>query len=276
MPKGISLHIGLNSVDKTHYGSWDGKLNACEADAKDMAALAKTAGFSTKTLLTKKGGAEAVIGEISKAAASLKPGDIFFMTYSGHGGQVPDTNGDETEDGKDETWVLYDREMVDDELYALLGGFQTGVRIFVLSDSCHSGSVVRLAPMYRALPDIAEQPAPTGFRAMPEEVAIRTYRQNKALYDGIQRSHPAGENVSVGASVLLISGCQDSQLSSDGTDNGLFTGVLKKVWNRGKFKGGYAAFHKSIRQNMPFYQVPNLFKVGTRSLAFERQKPFTI
>jgi len=40
MPKGISLHIGLNAVDPKHYQGWDGVLQACELDAKDMAAIA--------------------------------------------------------------------------------------------------------------------------------------------------------------------------------------------------------------------------------------------
>ena len=36
MPQGISVHIGLNSVDPRHYEGWAGQLTACEADAKDM------------------------------------------------------------------------------------------------------------------------------------------------------------------------------------------------------------------------------------------------
>ena len=34
-------------------------------------------------------------GAISAAAETLTAGDIFFLTYSGHGGQVPDANSDE-------------------------------------------------------------------------------------------------------------------------------------------------------------------------------------
>jgi metacaspase-1 len=276
MPKGISLHVGLNRVDGNQYGGWNGELNACEADAQDMAALAKKARFSTQTLLTAEATAEAVTERMTEAAQALAPGDIFFLSYSGHGGQVPDTNGDEAEDQKDETWVLYDRELIDDEIYALLGQFQTGVRVLVLSDSCHSGSVLRLTPMYRGLHQVTGTPAPSGYRGMPEDVAVRTYEGRKQMYDDIQKAHPAGERVSVGASALLISGCQDNQLSSDGRDNGLFTGTLKKVWKGGKFSGGYLSFYKAILKNMPLYQTPNLFKAGTRSLMFERQKPFTI
>jgi hypothetical protein len=274
MAKGISLHIGLNSVDANHYDGWDGRLAACEFDAKDMAKLAGQRKFKSTTLLTKKATSKAVVAAIKDAAANLRTGDAFFLSYSGHGGQVPDTNGDETEDDRDETWVLYDRELVDDELYGLWGNFEAGVRVTVLSDSCHSGSVTRVAEYHRVLPALNQEP--TGFRAMPKAVEERTYNRNRKLYDEIQDANPSGERVGIGASIALISGCQDAQLSSDGSRNGLFTGTLLKVWKKGKFKGGLKKFHKAIVQNMPLYQQPNLFFVGTRDVAFERQVPLTV
>jgi hypothetical protein len=276
MANGRSLHIGLNGVDASHYGGWDGTLNACEADARDMKALADARGFHSTLLLTKAATSKSVIAAIGDAAAALKSGDFFFLSYSGHGGQVPDTNGDETEDDMDETWVCYDRQVVDDELYALWGKFESGVRILVLSDSCHSGTVLKAA-----LFGGTESPQTFGVksvkavRALPPAVQKRTYEAHKKLYDDIQAAHPEGERVSVGASVLLISGCQDSQTSQDGDKNGLFTGTLLKVWNRG-FKGGYRKLHKAILKEMPPTQTPNLFRAGAISVAFERATPFTI
>src|SRR4030042_1257499 len=102
MPTGIGLTIGLNTVDPKHYQGWDGQLTACEADAKDMADIAESKGFKVTTLLTKDATRGAVLNAISKAANALKSGDIFVLTYSGHGGQLPDLNGDEP-DGLDET-----------------------------------------------------------------------------------------------------------------------------------------------------------------------------
>src|SRR6266478_1991135 len=143
MAQGISVHIGLNRVDPDQYEGWDGQLTACEADAKDMAALAKKQGFkSSSLLLTKAATAKAVADAILGASKSLQSGDLFFLTYAGHGGQVKDTNSDE-KDRMDETWVCYDRQFIDDELYELWGKFKSGVRIIVLSDSCHSGTVLR-------------------------------------------------------------------------------------------------------------------------------------
>ena len=45
MTKGISLNIGLNSVDPKHYGGWDGQLAGCENDANDMADIARYCKF---------------------------------------------------------------------------------------------------------------------------------------------------------------------------------------------------------------------------------------
>jgi len=97
MANGISLHIGLNVVDPNHYGGWSGPLNACEADAQDMTAIAQSQGFNSTTLLTAQGVRAAVIDHIRNAASTLADGDIYFLSYSGHGGQVPDVNGDKAD-----------------------------------------------------------------------------------------------------------------------------------------------------------------------------------
>ena len=51
--RGVSIHIGLNAVSPSHYEGWSGELQACEFDAKDMAALARAAGITPTILLTK-------------------------------------------------------------------------------------------------------------------------------------------------------------------------------------------------------------------------------
>jgi hypothetical protein len=279
MANGRSLHIGLNAVDPKHYQGWDGQLLACEADAQDMEQIARAQGFETQLLETSQATSKQVTEALSTAARDLKAGDLFVLSYSGHGGQVPDRNGEEP-DKLDETWVLYDRQFVDDELYALLGEFAAGVHVLVLSDSCHSGSVTR-AETYRLIQSIPElsgdlaSMAIPRLRAMPPPVEAATYRHHRALYDRIQKEHKAGDQVDVQAAVILISGCQDNQLSSDGQRNGLFTGTLRTVWKDGEFKGGYRRFHRSIANKMPPWQSPNYFTLGTHLTGFERTKPFT-
>jgi hypothetical protein len=278
MAKGISIHIGLNSVDPAHYNGWDGRLNACEQDAKDMQAIAEEKGFESQILLTKEATAEPVSEEIRRAAAELDKGDMLFLTYSGHGGQVPDTNGDEGGEAQDETWVLYDRQLVDDELYALWAAFDPGAHIFVLSDSCHSGSVTRdlfdaLVPQIVEKGMIDESPRT---KELPRDVQDATYRANEDLYRQIQSSNQNGEDVEVGATVLLISGCQDNQLSLDGDRNGLFTQTLLGVWDDGSWEGSYRQFWKAIGAKMPPTQSPNFFRVGASDRAFQRQTPLTL
>jgi hypothetical protein len=289
-PKGLALNIGLNGVSAAAYGGWDGPLAACEFDANDMAAVAKSKGMKATVLLTKKATRANALAGMRDAAKACKSGDFFLLTYSGHGGQMPDTNGDE-DDKKDETWCLYDGQLLDDELYFELSRFAAGVRILVLSDSCHSGTVTR---------EIAPPPPPPGQRPklMPEAVARRVYAEHQAFYDTLQADVAAAARkgftdpdealAQVGAAaeatalvgrfkpgVVLISGCQDNQTSMDGDHNGAFTEQLLKVWNRGTFAGNYNAFHAQIRAGLPRTQSPNLFVLGPTA-RFLKQKPFTV
>lgn len=281
MASGLSLHIGLNRVDPAHYDGWDGALNACEFDALDMQAIAQSCGFTTNLLLTQDATADAVKAAISRAADELGPGDLFFLSYSGHGGQVPDGNGDDEVDHLDETWVAFDRQLVDDELYALWATFAPGARIVVLSDSCHSGTANRRIGDGAEVPNVVKTrqqaaAASPQYRAMPQDVLAATYRAHAALYDDIQKQVPSAGQAQPEATVLLISGCRDDQLSRDGLANGLFTENLKAVWNDGAWEGGYPAFRETIRARMPQDQQPNYNPVGAGNPEFEQQKPFSI
>jgi len=290
--RAMSLHLGLNSVNPQHYGGWSGDLSACEFDALDMAAIAKVRGMKPTVLLTKSATRAKVLAAVRDAAKKLAAGDLFFLTYSGHGGQMPDITGDEP-DKQDETWCLFDGEVIDDELYVELGAFKPGVRVLVLSDSCHSGSVVRAGPPRGDAAATSGRP-----KRMPPSVALRTYTAHKAFYDRLQkdvaaragRSATPKADTAAAASVsprltaiangfapavILISGCQDNQLSMDGEHNGAFTERLLLVWNNGSFDGNYARFHSVIKAGMPDTQTPNLFTLGNTA-KFVTQAPFTV
>jgi len=143
--EGYALAIGLNEVDPAHYEGWNGKLYACERDAEDMAAIARSQHLrEVDTLLTPQATRAAVLGKLDALARKLRSGDLLVVSYSGHGGQLYDENGDETDDDWDETWCLYDGQLIDDELHGAWMKFQTGVRILVFSDSCHSGTVIKM------------------------------------------------------------------------------------------------------------------------------------
>lgn len=331
MTNARSIHIGLNYVDPNAYGGWDGELAGCINDARDMQAIAESLGYTSTRLIDSEATSHRVISEIGQVADELAGGDILFLSYSGHGGQVDDVNGDE-EDIYDETWCLWDRELVDDELYCLWSRFRPGVRIVVLSDSCHSGTAVR---MLRTVEDLSRQmtrtrsgpseedlatiqalsrtlgldskalggganrrkPGAKGLartrssmaaraplqpgslgvpRAMPPDVQRLVNESHRSVYAAAQWMAGPSERARVAATVLLISGCQDNQLSLDGASNGLFTQTLKSVWNDGTYTGDYRQFWQDIRKLMPARQQPNFLVVGAANPAFEGQSPFEI
>ena len=328
--KGLALAVGLNSVDPDHYDGWSGDLTGCEPDANDMKTIASSQGFDARTLLTAQATRGAVIDRLAAYAAELRSGDLLVVSYSGHGGQIPDMNGDE-DDGLDETWCLYDGELLDDELHEAWAKFVPGVRILVFSDSCHSGTAIRMrgvdferrdeaklrelnadwserrllsslnrprilsflrankdmrrrlkiaarAPEDRPIAeeDVKETFAP---RALPPGVKLNTYWQHKDFYDNIGRAAKREDESAVQAALILISGCQDDQISADLGFNGLFTMMLKQVWKNGDFAGDHRRFHEDIRTRVLEEnggQSPNFFLDGASDQAFIALRPYKL
>lgn len=231
-----------------------------------MSKLLQGQNFETATLITASATRDAVFSELKRMADLSKPGDLCVYTNSSHGGTLPDYNFDEA-DGIDETVCLYDGEMVDDELYQHLTLFKPGVRVLVISDSCHSGTVTRLSGQ-------TTSELPPNAKAMPRDIALSTFEENRAMYEPILAAK-ATKARDVKANVLLLGGCQDNQLSFDGPWGGLFTRALTSVWNNGAWRGCYPAFHKAIGRRLPPEQSPSLYWVN-RSAAFENSKPFSV
>jgi len=285
MASGFALCVGLNSVDPNHYQGWSGELRACEADARDMAEIAAANGFKVRTLLTSSATRSNFIASVRTLARAATAGDLVMISYSGHGGQLDDLNGDELDDRRDETWCLFDGQFVDDETYVLLSEFKPGVRVLVFADSCHSGTSTK----ERLLADNSFQPPVSGaslpvkapsivrYRAMPAAIQKSVYLANQGMYDVILKDAAVlrAQN-EIASSCLLFSGCQDNQLSADGDENGRFTGKLKLVWDNGRFRGSYADFYRLIRDGMPPDQTPNLFPLGRDIEAFKTHTPFSI
>jgi hypothetical protein len=279
MAKGISLHIGLNVVDPKKYGGWDGRLLGCHNDAFAMQVIAEKLGYDTTVMLDDEATAARVANKIKQIAAQMSSGDIFFLTYSGHGGQVPDDNADEAKrdeyevgevfDQMDETYVLYDRQFVDDEMYELWSYFPAKSRIAVLSDSCHSGTNLRQAPWEVPVPEARS-------RQMPPAINDDDNQRRAATYRRIQRKVKPREAADVKATVQLISGCQDNQTSADGAQNGLFTQQLLAVYDDGAFRGSMRRLRDEVVMTMPSAQTPNHYRVGARNVSFVRQQAFAI
>lgn len=284
MGKKYSLSIGLNKVDPASYdGEWDGALACCEKDAKDMNNIASDLSYDRKELLlTKNATRENVIKTLEAFSKDLQQGDYFLFYYSGHGGQVMDENSDEDDD-LDETWCLYNGELIDDEIYYYLSRFSAGVRIYVLSDSCHSGTVIKAA-VRKSSPEYIQKR--NLIKSMPANVAIKSNMKRKKFYEKIQKEIGkkkdgpifADGQWSVKASVKLLSGCQDNQESGASPDefhNSDFTDRLLLIWKGGTFNNIYQSFHSKVISIMPSNQTPKVFSVGPEDPDFDRQAPFT-
>jgi hypothetical protein len=272
--KGYGLHIGLNYVNPAAYGGWDGKLTACIADSKDMAAYAESKGIATTLLHDSRATSNEVLSQLAVMATRLEKGDLFVLTYSGHGGQVSDPR---EEDGLSETWCLWDRQLIDDEIYAELCKFKKGVRILVLSDSCHSGTVIRaFKPMGEA--EVVLPPEATA-KKMPHLKQVNDYLERGEMYDRIHREIGDRDLLDEAqATAILVSGCQDNQVSYDGPRNGAFTGAVRTVLaqaDAGK-RMGYRGFRQRVVRTLGPQQSPNYFTIGPRNRKFELQQPFTV
>lgn len=275
MSKGYAVVLGLNHVDPVHYDGWDGELAQPENDARAICEIASKRGFKSKIILGNNVTRLNVIYSVREAAQELESGDIFFFYYSGHGGQLPDMDGDEM-DGMDETWCLYDGELVDDELRLLWSEFKEGVRILVLSDSCHSGTITKASVEEPALENCVK-------KAMPMEYVRKTYFKNKSFYDNLARElmDKGANEKEVKAGVLLISGCQDEQSSYAFTfdENSAFTTALLQVLEEGP-SADYSEFHKKIvdklDKRLRGKQKPNLYPTEQCDLTFLEQEFLTI
>lgn len=137
--------IGINYVGQ------QGQLSGCHNDVKNMKEyLMNVHGFEERnmTVLMDDGRhINPTRANIMQAYRDLVrnsvPGDTVFIHYSGHGGRVRDTSGDE-DDGYDETLIPVDfqrsGQITDDELFRdLVKPMPKGVLMTSLMDCCHSG-----------------------------------------------------------------------------------------------------------------------------------------
>ena len=143
--RGLSLHVGVNSP----FPGWikDGlrPLRGCDAAAREMARLAAERGVSTTTRVTRDETRVAdVEAWLAGAAEEARAGDLVVFTFAGHGIVVPDVIGASPEG---EALVCSDGVLVDDRLHDLLSAFAGGVRIAIVAEACHSGSLIGAATM---------------------------------------------------------------------------------------------------------------------------------
>jgi hypothetical protein len=140
-----------------------------------------------------------MLNEIKNLLVNAKSNDLLFLCFSGHGSQTTDLNGDE-KDGLDEMIISADLQSIsDDSLNSLIRtsipASSTNVSLFVLFDSCHSGTMLDLKYQYLDTLNI----------------------NNLTLYEKIADTN---------CNVVMISGCLDKQTSTEAYLNNKSQGAM--------------------------------------------------
>lgn len=146
-----SISFGQNAVDQNAdaYQGWAGLLNGCVPDARDIAIMAATMGYTAsgvfsgwnvagKTLPWAMSG-QCTLDAWKKVHTALQskaqPGDAVIISNSGHGGQYPTTLP-----GFGEMMCFYDGLLFDYEQHELMRAWPAGVSVLYILDTCLHGS----------------------------------------------------------------------------------------------------------------------------------------
>ena len=265
MATGYTLNIGLNYVDSNHYGG-SGRLASCENDALKMREILRKLGFETNLLLTEHATRRNVYNTITNLANKAKKGDIVVISNSSHGSFIPDFNNDE-KDGRDETWCLFDAQLIDDEIHFLLCKFKLGVRILIITDSCHNKTI------FKAF----DAPLPEGTKTLEQDKSFEIFKRNKLFYETILLNLEQQSKKSCQASVITLSACEDYQTAITGNPLSEFTQNLSLVWDNEKFTGSYNDFIAAIAKlTTSTERNPQISLSGKKDKNYNNQKPFTI
>jgi metacaspase-1 len=295
-PRGLAVSIGLNDLDERYYGGEYERLKGAEEDARRMARLARSNGFESTILLGPKATWKRVTGKIKKAAADLTSGDIFLLTFSGHGSVIRPSWIERNVDPWPasvkvgewvQTWVLWDRELVDKEMRKIWMKFRQGVRVLVVLDSCHSFSAIETQGYVKWIADRKVRAAkrsssplvPLRFRMLSEQLQASVLDRNRGYYARKLREAPTAESArdSTVARVLALTACLDNQLANDGDPLGLFTEELLAAYNSKKEKN-YTSLLESVSQAVSrraLFQTPGLNPYPDNK-SFSAERPFTI
>lgn len=253
----LALCIGIND-----YPGSGSDLAGCVNDAEDWAKELGARGFEVSKLIDGKATKAAISAAIAGLVEKAGSGDVVVVSYSGHGTWVPDEEGGDEGDGRDEALCPHDYQkgvLLDDELYDLFSRKKHGVHLVLASDSCHSGTVTRLAaPLGEASQRKARFLSPLHF------LKGDALAKAKALELSPARSK------SRGAGALLLAGCQDTEYSYDahfgGRANGAFTYVALRALKGLPAGATYKQWFDKIREALPsqdYPQRPNI--LGTKA-----------
>lgn len=244
-PSKKALCVGIND-----YPGTSNDLQGCVNDAKDWSSLLnKTFGFQVVLLTNSKATAKNVKDSLENMIVNSNTGDVLAFTYSGHGTTVYDGSGDE-EDKRDEAICCYDSIVIDDELRAIISKLPKGVKLNIISDSCHSGTITRAFLIKaanskkpgRKAPKARYMPPPDGLQ--PRGIFTSTAKQFLSQDDMVE---------------VLLTGCKPTEYSYDAYIGGKYSGAMtanaisiiktnpKMTWNQ---------LYANLRKKLPSGKYP--------------------
>jgi metacaspase-1 len=239
-----ALCVGIN--DYPYDGS---DLKGCVNDAHMWAdLLVEHYGFASEDvtrLLDAEATKEKILSSLEDLVAGASEGDVLVFTNSSHGTYLADTSGDEAR--YDQALCPYDcaeHLIVDDELRELFAQMPDGVHLTVISDSCFSGTVTRVA-VGEIIP---------GF-AMPDERRVRflspALRGDRVLENPWRAKPKVHEkDPESGMREVLLSGCNDKEYSYDArlgdTYHGAMTYHALQVIRESGYDLTYAELHERM------------------------------
>jgi hypothetical protein len=270
MSRAVSIHIGVNTPRGRMLGH---PLQHSEITAWRMASLAEQAGY--ESLLVLRGAAatrRAVHDALSAAAGSMTRGDTLLVSFAGHGCLQADVDADDGH-GWDETWCLYDGEIVDDQLASYWRLFAPGVRIVVVADGCHSAGCGRDEDeIVHAGHDRYASRMTVG--GVPVYRAADPWSAEVPDYTGSCIGAPPHDTDGIHASVLLLAAAGEDQKAQDG----LFTHHLLDLWDNGAFPGTFCDLHRLVRDRVTTErgprQEPQILVLGSPDPGFPLERAF--
>jgi metacaspase-1 len=260
----------------TNYAGTSSQLAGCVNDARDWSSVLERRDFQTGRLLDNFATRANMLEGMSDLIEETGPDDLAVITYSGHGSWQPDRSGDEP-DRRDEVLCPVDYARAgmisDDDLYRVFTSGHRWARVVMISDSCHSGSVNRLAgplttpgdAVVQALTDRAvgsgvqfEAVPPRRAKFLPPAAWMPTDQVDVARRVELvpSRGRPR-------ASALLLAACTDQQVAYDawfdGRANGAFTyAALQALAEQ---PATYRDWQRAINRRLPsvdYDQAPRL------------------
>jgi len=274
----FGLCIGINDYPDTGM-----RLKGCVNDARDWAAELASRGFEVALLLDAQATKAGIVEAVKKAIARGAPDGVVVISFSGHGTYQYDTDGDES-DGLDEALCPYDIKaldtaLIDDEIHALFMTRQPGVRLVLISDSCHSGTVNR-DPLGRAARSDERMPRfmPVANWMSAARLARNGPRDTAAAApaQGVATAF-ANESPDDDAGDVLMAGCDEGEghFSYDASfadrPNGAFTFHALKALRELRAGASYADWHAAIARYLPSGRYPQTPQLVGNDQARERQ-----